>query len=156
MAFVSTASTLSIGAMAAPSAGPAIPPSAPSTSVAGATMTIDVLEGSKTGKPSVPASYPELKNAPWNSYDTYTLKGTQTHPLKAGATATQTLPDGATIEVTLQPPKSPPKVTFDLVIKDKKGGQLLKSTVTVASGAHHLPISLPFQKGNLVPALTIN
>ncbi|MFI5299443.1 MAG: hypothetical protein ACHREM_15230 [Polyangiales bacterium] len=161
MALIGVGSTLSLSALAATSTASSAAPAgstsaSTSTSVAAATMVIEVFEGAKTGKPSTPPAYPELKNAPWNQYDTYTLHGTHKLALKAGTTASQTLANGATIEVTLQPPKSPPKVTFDLVIKDKKGAQLLKSTVTVATGAHHLPISLPFNTGNLVPALTVN
>jgi hypothetical protein len=158
MALIGVGSTLSFSTFAASttsSVAPAASTSA-STSAASATLLIEVFEGSKTGTASVPPAFPELKNAPWNQYNTYTLHGTHKLALKAGTTATQTLANGASIEVTLQPPKSPPKVTFDLVIKDKKGTQLLKSTVTVATGAHHLPISLPFNAGNLVPALTIN
>jgi hypothetical protein len=125
------------------------------TAAASVVLEFDVIQGEKTGKSSLPAKYPSLAKAPWNTYDTYSITQTKKLTLVLGNGVVETLPDGSTVEATLMPAKSAPKVTIDLVVKGRTGVQLLKSTWSSPKGQPYLPLSLPYKDGNLVPGLTV-
>ncbi len=142
-----TLTATSVGSNAAPTPTPTL------------SVQLSLFAGTTSGKPNVPAGWPELGKSPWNSYDTYVQQGaTKPFALALSTATTESLPDGSTLEMTYltvadangtQVPK------LQLVIKNKAGSQLLSAKYAASKGARHLPISLPYQTGNLVVALQV-
>lgn len=113
-----------------------------------ADVELTMLHGTKAAAESIPPTWPELKDPPFNAYNKYEVLSTKTLALKKGTQTKESLPDGSSLEATLI--DIAPKVKLELVLKDNKGAQVSKGTYSSPKGKKFLPVSTPYKGGSLV------
>lgn len=128
----------------------------PRTGLKGASdadLELVLLHGTKKDKEAIPDGYPELKNPPWNAFNSYEILSTKKLSLTKGTAVKEALPDGSTLETTLV--ETTPKYKLEVVLKDGKGNQVSKGTYKTPKGARFLPVQSPYKGGGLVVSLKI-
>ncbi len=144
------AATLVIGSSAVAFAYPAQAPGAATGTTANLELT--VMHGTKASASAVPSEWSkDLTNPPFSSYNNYVVLTTKTLALTKGAVVKESLPDGSTLEATLQ--DTAPKYKVELVLKDAKGAQVAKGSYSSPAGKRFLSHSTPYKGGALVVGL---
>lgn len=146
---VSAAAVLAVGLSAAFAQSSGIQQAASND----ANLELVLLHGTKQANGAIPPGWPELSQPPFTAYNHYEVVGTKTLGLQKGKAFKEALPDGSTIEATLQ--EVAPKHKFELVVKDSKGTQVSKGSYSLPKGKRILPVSTPYKGGNLVVALKV-
>jgi hypothetical protein len=118
-----------------------------------AKMELALLYGVNDGTKQVPADYPELKDAPWNAYDHYTVISVTKLTLEAEKTVTNSLAAGWTLDTTLIPTKDKDVIKVQIVLRDPQKAQMASGKYSIGKGKHILPVSLPYKQGRLVLAM---
>jgi hypothetical protein len=116
-------------------------------------LELTLLHGTNQAAAAIPPGWPELGSPPFNAYNHYAVVTTKSLVLKKGTLTKESLPDGSTLEANVV--ETAPKAKLELVLRDAKGGQVVKGTYSLPKGKRHPFATTPYKGGSLVIGLRV-